>query len=512
MPAIDEELHFHEKLMAKTRRFDIMESEPCSTSNEKSGCKSVTSVESESGTDCRTAGDPMALIQQDSCIYLLEPLILTLLFAYNFSSTVLKNEIIYQSCTAGFGYPNSDCLLLGTKNATNDTERIEEIVQPYATKVTLSMHMIECFVSAFFGLFTGVWLDVFGRKPFLMCAFLGYGLQYLISAIIAYCAMQRYGLVSPWWYLLSILPLSCLGGSVTYSAAALSFIGDVSNGKVRCYRLIAYELAIYGGLLLGSFASGNVYEATDAYVVLSISTGSIFAALVLMIVFLPESLPSRHQSTITYPTNGGRFFTLKDLWVTCTRPREHFNRSLVLINMLVILLTAFISDGSNSVFYMFMRAKFHWSVKQFTDYETVSILIPAVSGSSGVILMWSLRKVTKWAVLWLALVSVLSHLASSLMRAYASLGWHIYVATVLGIFKSLVNPMCRTMITNLLPPEERGKIFALLGILLNLSPLLSSSLYFAVYTKTLNTDPGIFNLVSSLLYGLQVCLIGYVFF
>lgn len=40
-----------------------------------------------------------------------------------------------------------------------------------------------------------------------------------------------------------------------------------------------------------------------------------------------------------------------------------------------------------------MRAKFHWSVKQFTEYESVSILVPAVAGSGGVLFIWSLRKV-----------------------------------------------------------------------------------------------------------------------
>lgn len=64
----------------------------------------------------------------------------------------------------------------------------------------------------------------------------GYGLQYLISAAIAYCAMYTQGLVSPWWYVLSIVPLSCLGSSVTYSVAAVCFIADVSGGKVRSYR------------------------------------------------------------------------------------------------------------------------------------------------------------------------------------------------------------------------------------------------------------------------------------
>ncbi|KAH8373069.1 hypothetical protein KR009_011228 [Drosophila setifemur] len=504
---MNEEPHSHEILVAKASRSWQKDSETVSTSSGESLGGTISFIAPAIGVNTAPLEDIPPSISQTLGIYLLEPFILILLFAYNFSSTVLKNEIIYQSCTFGFGYPDSVCVLLGTKNAPNETKRIEEEVQPYAARVTLVMRMIECFVPAFCGLFVGAWADRYGRKPLLMCSFLGYGLRYLISAGIVYGAMQTHGLVSPWWYVLSIVPLSCLGSSVTYSVAALCFIGDVSEGKARSYRMMAYELAIYVGLLLGSFASGFVYEATNAYVVFSISAGSIFVALFLMIVLLPESLPSGVRTSANSLNDRDLISLLKDFCSSCTRPREHKNRSILLILMVVLLLTAFVSDGTNSVFYLFMRAKFHWSVKQFTEYETVSILVPAVAGSGGVIFLWSLRKCTKSAVLWLALVSLLSHSSSSLMKAFATVNWQIYVAIGLGVFKSLVNPMCHTMITNLLPIDERGKIFALLGILQTLSPLISSSLYYAIYTRSLDSDPGIFNIFSASLYGLGIVLL-----
>ncbi|KAH8353891.1 hypothetical protein KR067_000085 [Drosophila pandora] len=504
---MNEEPHAHEKLVAKARRPGHQDSESGSTNSLETVEESLASFAPAIKANIEPSGDPPTPISQPLGIYLLEPLILILLFAYNFSSTVLKNEIIYQSCTAGFRYPDSVCLLLGTKNPTNETKKIEEEVQPYAARVTLVMRMVECIIPAFCGLFAGAWADLYGRKPLLMCSFLGYGIQYLFSAVIAYMAIQYHGLVSPWWYVLSIVPLSCLGSSVTYSVAAVCFIGDVSEGRVRSYRMIAYELAIYVGLLLGSFSSGYVYEATNAYIVFSISAASIFVALFLMIALLPESLPTEDPTSTTSSTQGGLVSLLKDLWSTCQKPREHNNRSIVLIIMVVLLLTAFVSDGSNSVFYMFMRAKFHWSVKQFTEYESVSILVPAVAGSGGVIFIWSLRKCTKSTILWLALLSILSHATSSLMKAFALVSWQIYVAIGLGLFKSLVNPMCRTMITNLLPSDERGKIFALLGVLQTLSPLISSSLYYGIYTRTLDSDPGIFNIVSASLFGLEIILL-----
>lgn len=168
--------------------------------------------------------------------------------------------------------------------------------------------------------------------------------------------MQRAGSVSPWFFVLSIIPLSLLGSSVTYSTAAICYIGDVSTGKIRSYRcvyicfyivfhakfifffrMIAYELAIYVGLMLGSFAAGYAYEASNASTIFMISTGCILAALFLMAALLPESL-----STPQTPSQG---FVLGDLWRTCSRSRQFKDRSILVLLMCIMLLTAFVSGG-----------------------------------------------------------------------------------------------------------------------------------------------------------------------
>lgn len=98
--------------------------------------------------------------------------------------------------------------------------------------------------------------------------------------------------------------------------------------------MIAYELCIYVGLLLGSFASGYAYEASNAYHIFVISAGSILFALFLMTALLPESLPQRQLS---------EGFVLRDLWQSCARGRVFQDRSILVLLMCVLLLTAFVS-------------------------------------------------------------------------------------------------------------------------------------------------------------------------
>ncbi|XP_017836388.1 tetracycline resistance protein, class A [Drosophila busckii] len=479
--------HDHERMVDETNRslssekyiYNASEENTVSATNDYRSVEEDANVGSESGRS-----------------FLLEPLILILLFAYNFSSTILKAQIIYQSCTAGLGYPNDDCLLLGTKNASS--KHMEDAVQQYATRVITAMTIIEFIVPAYCGLFVGALADRYGRKPLLMASFLGYGLQYLISACIAYVAMQSQGMVSPWFYVITIIPLSLLGSRVTYSVAAICYIGDVSTGRMRSYRMIAVELCIYVGLMLGSYSSGYVFKASNAYIVFVISAASIFYALLVMALLLPESLRVRQLNT---------GFGLGQMWRSCIGRREFKDRTILILIMCILLLATIANDGNNVVFYMFVREKFHWTVREFTNFETVSILVPAVAGSGGVLFLWSLRHYTKSAILCLALISLLSHMSSSLMTAFAFVDWQIYLAVGLGVFKSLVNPMGRTMITNLLPTNERGKVFGMLSVLQTLSPIIGATLYALIYADTLDTAPGLFNLISGTLFGLAIVLL-----
>lgn len=50
-----------------------------------------------------------------------------------------------------------------------------------------------------------------------------------------------------------------------------------------------------------------------------------------------------------------------------------------------------ISDGVMTVMYLFVRQKFHWSVREFTFFETVGQLVPMLGAIIGFLI---LRKVS----------------------------------------------------------------------------------------------------------------------
>lgn len=61
------------------------------------------------------------------------------------------------------------------------------------------------------------------------------------------------------------------------------------------------------------------------------------------------------------------------------------------------------------------------------------------------------------SVVSLALLSIFSEILSNLARGFAHLPWHLYLSVVLGVFRSIQGPMCRTIVSNIVPASDTGK-------------------------------------------------------
>lgn len=71
------------------------------------------------------------------------------------------------------GYNKSDCALLGTQNATEETAELEKIVQPYANTVSMTQNVLDAVIVSVACVFIGSWSDKYGRKPILITCLLG---------------------------------------------------------------------------------------------------------------------------------------------------------------------------------------------------------------------------------------------------------------------------------------------------------------------------------------------------
>uniref|UniRef100_A0A0A1X0P2 Proton-coupled folate transporter n=1 Tax=Zeugodacus cucurbitae TaxID=28588 RepID=A0A0A1X0P2_ZEUCU len=205
------------------------------------------------------------------------------------------------------------------------------------------------------------------------------------------------------------------------------------------------------------------------------------------------------RSTEEKPKKAGLFsyVHIKDMLVTCFKKRPYYDRSIIWLVTGTMFLSIFVIDGAMTVFYLFVREKFHWTVRDFTFYETVSHMVPMFGALVGFLI---LRKVFSMSVVSLALLAFFSDIVSSIVRGVASEAWHLYLAVALGAFKSVGGPMCRTIVSNIVPPTDLGKIFSIKNVLQSIAPFLAAPLYTVIYKESLKTFPGLFNIVSAALY------------
>lgn len=81
-------------------------------------------------------------------------------------------------------------------------------------------------------------------------------------------------------------------------------------------------------------------------------------------------------------------------------------------------------------------------------------------------------------------------------------------ATVITLLKGVATPLCRSILASTAPSGEIGKIYALTTSLESLAPIGSAPAYTFVYTYTIDTFPGAFNLLSaSILLICVLCLL-----
>lgn len=108
-----------------------------------------------------------------------------------------------------------------------------------------------------------------------------------------------------------------------------------------------------------------------------------------------ESKTKNGKEDTTADTKSDGLFSykhVKDMWITCFKSRPYYDRSIILLVTGTMFLAIFVLDGAMTVFYLFVREKFQWTVREFTFYETISHVTSVFGALIGFLI---LRKVSK---------------------------------------------------------------------------------------------------------------------
>lgn len=136
------------------------------------------------------------------------------------------------------------------------------------------------------------------------------------------------------------------------------------------------------------------------------------------------------------------------------------------------------------------------------------LLFPNVGTTFSVSIFSSILKIDD------ALIGAMSNgskVLSSMVYAFATIEWHMYLGPIAEIIGGTSFIAMRSLASKIVCKEELGKINSLFGIVESVAPLVYSPALAAVYSATLTTMPGAFFLVGGLLTIPGVALFMYVF-
>lgn len=432
--------------------------------------------------------------------FFLELALILLFFGNNLPATLLTNQILKQTCIQ-FGYNSSVCDVISQNG--NSTKEIEKELQPYVANIQLTISLVHTIIPAILSLFLGPWSDIYGRKKILNSTFMGYAITLSLFACVCYYSEFIHPL-SPWYYAMCYIFASVMGGWPSLLTATLCYITDTTEESKRAYRLTLIEMIIFIGVLFGSLSCSIILSIADATTVFIISASCAMLASFIVIAFVEESVDVPRNVTtcekiksLISPVN------LVVMLKTCFKRRSFKERRILLCLILILMLTVFTFNGQATVGYLFERVKFGWTLKDHNYYDSTNIIL-TISGA--VIGLTLLKKTFKMSDMSLTCLALFSGLADALLKAFAFEPWHMYTISSISLFRILSSPMCRTLISSIIPQNEIGKIFSITTSFEALSSFAAAPLYTFVYDSTFTTFAGAFFLITSAVYLINIML------
>ncbi|XP_067630537.1 probable peptidoglycan muropeptide transporter SLC46 [Eurosta solidaginis] len=417
------------------------------------------------------------------------------------SGSVMTNQELYQTCVAVFHYNESSCEpLRGLIPKTDEAKTIENRIQPYVAKIGMANGILQNVWPGIIVLFVGPWSDKFGRRPILLVNFAAGFLGNIITAALV--GFSEILALNPWYYLLGGIPSILVGGGCSMVTVMFCYIADVSDEENMPKRMFYVEIAMGTGALIGSVLSSYVLMFLSVSNICLTSAMLMFIAFLYVFLYIGESLDLA-ETSFTHKVK--KFFDLgliKELFATCLTRRPNYGRALISCIIVISMMSNFVQHGEHGVFYLFVRSKFNTTLREYTYYTAIVIIIKIIGCG---IAFQLFRKLLKLSCAAVCLISIFGGMMTYLTKALAQSFWQMYLGATFSFMSAITAPMLQSIISIVVPSTEIGKVYSMTSFFQTMSTIVASPLYTVVYNNTLNFYPGLFNFISTALYG--VCFI-----
>lgn len=188
--------------------------------------------------------------------------------------------------------------------------------------------------------------------------------------------------------------------------------------------MVAMETALYVGLFLGSLSSSQILNYMSSATVFAICGGFCLLALVYVLVYIQESVtvpevPVSQKIRAIFRVNH-----LSDMMEAALRRRPDFCRCIVWLLFCSMSVVMFQMEGASTVFFLWVREKFEWTVHDYAIYDSVSILTQVVATIIGI---YGLKKLCRISDPMIAVIAAASLVLDGVTKSVAQVPADLYL-------------------------------------------------------------------------------------
>lgn len=345
------------------------------------------------------------------------------------------------------------------------------LVIPILPEVIRRFGTDEAFVSSYYGYFISIYAfmlfiaspllgslsDRFGRRPVLLIALCGAGLDYLLMAFAPSLTILFIGRVIS----------GLTGASMTVAA---SYIADVSTDENRTTNFGMIGAAFGVGFVIGPALGGLVgsFGHNWPFIIAAALSLTNFA---FGLFVLPESLPaSKRKMKIDL----SKLNPIKSV-ITAM----FYSPAAILVWAFFLVNLA--GQSHPSIWALYTNYKFGWTTLEIgISLTVVGLAFGIGQGVTTRIIVPRIGELK--SVIYGSVLVIINYL----LYALVTKSWMIYAATSLLLFTNIVMPSLQSMISKGTPSEEQGELQGTLVSITSLTSIIGPLLYtglFSYFTK-----------------------------
>ncbi|MCC9599459.1 TCR/Tet family MFS transporter [Stieleria sp. JC731] len=299
--------------------------------------------------------------------------------------------------------------------------------------------------------------DRFGRRPILLVALFGLGVDFIIQ-----------GMANSLWLLFVARIISGIFGASFTTGNA--YIADISTDDTRARNFGLVGAAFGLGFIIGPALGGLLSAQLSLRAPFFAAAGLALLNWMYGFFILPESLPPEKRRQFSLKT-ANAFGIIKTL-------RRY---PLVAGLAMVFLLKALSQRGLENVFVLFSEYRFEWS------HQTVGFFLCWV-GVTAVIVQGGLVRpaVKRFGEYKILLFATMISAISFLGYAFATEAWMLPAIAVVGALGGLAGPAVQSLVTKTVHESEQGEVqgalTSLQGLTSIFAPIIFTSGLFSYFT------------------------------